>query len=138
MNIFSHLDLQNIRIVNNFQTKALHHLPLKSKSVFHVSILAHDSAQIIFTQDNGYATNKTYDGYMAMLGGWLNKTIPNYSQSVIRYCPEVKDNYPQHCDNITSKVMTRQIESTLKKAFLFYRYTASSCSKVAKGGYMRL
>jgi hypothetical protein len=65
--------------------------------LLHLSILAHDSAQIVFTQDDFRS------GYMVVLGGW-----DGYIKSVIRYCPLITDSdYPRECNEFDKKVILK-------------------------------
>lgn len=67
---------------------------------------------------------------MAVLGGFLNENISNYSsKSLIRYCPKVKAaGHPEGCKNIVFKVTsTKQTENILIKNISFDRNTNSSC-----------
>lgn len=68
-NFFSIPDFDVLTINRRFTTKKLLQLDLNPKGMIHVSILAQDSAQIIFTQDESFRS-----GYMIVLGGWTTST----------------------------------------------------------------
>jgi hypothetical protein len=87
-----------LTINSDYETEKLLELDSQPKGLLHVSILAHDSAQIVFTQDKDFKS-----GYIVVLGGWANTT---YSMSVIRYCPHLtQHNYPVNCTNYAEKVI---------------------------------
>lgn len=91
------LDLNTISLNSSYQTKPLLHLGLQSEGVLHVSILAHDSAHVIFTQDESLES-----GFSAGLGGWLNKVTSNSS---LRYCHSFKSRLVySHCDYFGNQV----------------------------------
>jgi hypothetical protein len=80
----------------NFTTKKLLELNSQPKGVLHLSILAHDSAQIVFTRNEHFKS-----GYMVVLGGW-----EGYIKSVIRYCPNITNlDYPTECKEFAEKVI---------------------------------
>jgi hypothetical protein len=87
-----------ITIDKDYTTKELHNLNGSSNGSFYISILAHDSAQIVFSQEENFGS-----GYMAVLGGWANST---YSMSLIRFCPNIPTNlYPENCRNSNQTVL---------------------------------
>jgi ABC-type transport system substrate-binding protein len=86
------LDFDVLTINRQYSTAQLLQLDLNPIGTIHVSILAHDSAQIVFTQDEDFKS-----GFMIVLGGWTSNQN-RYSKSVVRYCPKITTNsYPQEC-----------------------------------------
>jgi hypothetical protein len=87
-----------ITIDKDYTTKELHNLNGSLNGSFYISILAHDSAHIIFSQEENFGS-----GYMAALGGWANST---YSRSIIRYCNNIPtDDFPTDCTIHSKKVI---------------------------------
>jgi hypothetical protein len=96
--IFVFIDFDVLTINKNYKTEKLLELDSLSKGLLHLSILAHDSAQIVFTQDENFRS-----GYMVVLGGW-----DGYIKSVIRHCPHITDSdYPRDCKEFDEKVILK-------------------------------
>jgi hypothetical protein len=101
--LYLFIDFDVLTINSDYKTEKLLELDSQPKGLLHVSILAHDSAQIVFTHDEEFKS-----GYVVVLGGWANTT---YSMSIKRYCPRITQHtYTQDCTNYAEKVINSYVK----------------------------